>query len=206
VGVSETEAAALFQQEAAEHARLVESVRRDLADDLARMHEMWVDCVSGGGKILLFGNGGSASQAQHIALELAVRLKINRPAIAGLSLASDASLLTAAANDMGFEQVFARQIEALGRPGDLALGISTSGRSANVNAGVSAARTLGLKTAAMTGGDGGRLAGLVDHAIIVPSTSTVRIQEIHLLLGHTLCASLERHLLAGQRPSSLAQG
>jgi D-sedoheptulose 7-phosphate isomerase len=147
-----------------------------------------------GGKILLFGNGGSAADAQHIAAELAVRFTGDRAAIAGVSLTTDTSVLTASANDFGFEHVFTRQIEALGRSGDVAIGISTSGTSPNVTRALRRARELGMVTAALTGRDGGDLPSLVDHCLTVPSAVTARIQEMHILLGHLLCGALEIEL------------
>jgi len=140
-----------------------------------------------GGKILLFGNGGSAADAQHIAAELVGRFARERDPLPAIALTTNASILTAVGNDYGFEQVFARQIRALGRRADVAVAISTTGRSPNVVAGVQSARKLGLTTIALTGGDGNRLAHMVDIALVVPSTNTARIQECHVTLGHILC-------------------
>jgi D-sedoheptulose 7-phosphate isomerase len=139
------------------------------------------------GKVLIFGNGGSAADAQHLAAEFVNRFQVERPPLAALALTTDTSILTAVANDYDFRQVFARQIRALGRPGDLAWGISTSGNSPNVAAGLAAARELGLKTLALSGGDGGPVAADADVAFIVPSRNTPRIQEVHITLGHVLC-------------------
>jgi D-sedoheptulose 7-phosphate isomerase len=143
---------------------------------------------------LFFGNGGSAADAQHLATELSVRYVDDRPPIAAIALATDGSALTAIGNDMGFEALFARQIEALGRPGDVAIGISTSGRSRNVIRGLEQARAQGLIAAAFSGRDGGDLVGLAEPLLIVPATVTARIQEMHITLGHTLCDGLERGL------------
>ncbi len=148
----------------------------------------------GGNKIVLFGNGGSAADAQHLATELAVRYERDRAPIAALALTTDTSALTAIGNDFGFERVFARQVEALGRPGDVAVGISTSGRSANVTQGLEAARDGGLVPVALTGRDGGALVGLADPILIVPSDVTARIQEMHITLGQMYCGALERGL------------
>ncbi len=137
-----------------------------------------------GGRVLVFGNGGSAADAQHFASELVGRLARERRALAAIALASDPSTLTAVGNDMGFAAVFARQIEAHGRPGDVALGISTSGRSANVLEGARAARAHGLHAVALTGNGGGSLAGLVDDLVDVPHTDAQRIQEVHGLVLH----------------------
>jgi phosphoheptose isomerase len=141
--------------------------------------------------VLFFGNGGSAADAQHLASELVGRFVMDRPALTALALTTDASAITSISNDYGFDQVFARQIEGLGKPGDVALAISTSGRSANVLLGVKRARECGLTTIGLTGGDGGQLADLVDIPIIVPSANTARIQECHITIGHILCEIVE---------------
>ncbi len=152
------------------------------------------ETVRAGGKILFFGNGGSAADAQHLATELVVRFERDRAALAAIALTTDSSALTAIGNDLGFEALFARQVEALGRAGDLAIGLSTSGRSPNVIAGLRAARAGGLAAAALTGGDGGDLVGLADPLLIVPSRETARIQEMHITIGHAFCAALEAAL------------
>lgn len=148
------------------------------------------------GKILLCGNGGSAADAQHIAAELVIRLKssYDRPAIAAQSLTVDTSILTAGGNDYGFQFIFARQIEALGRRGDILVAISTSGNSENVIEAVNMAHEKGLYVVGLLGGDGGKLEKLVDLAIIVPSRNTARIQECHSLIGHIICEILEKEL------------
>ncbi|HEY9074118.1 MAG TPA: D-sedoheptulose 7-phosphate isomerase, partial [Desulfobaccales bacterium] len=140
-----------------------------------------------GGKLLLFGNGGSAADAQHLAAEFVNRFQVERPPLPGLALTTDTSILTAVANDYDFLQVFAKQVRALGRPGDLAFGISTSGNSPNVVQGLQAARELGLSTLALSGRDGGPVAAAADLALIVPSRNTPRIQELHITIGHVLC-------------------
>jgi D-sedoheptulose 7-phosphate isomerase len=140
-----------------------------------------------GGKLLLFGNGGSAADAQHLAAEFVNRFQVERPPLAALALTTDTSILTAVANDYDFLQVFAKQVRALGRPGDLAWGISTSGSSPNVVEGLQAARDVGLATLALSGRDGGPVAAAADLALIVPSRNTPRIQEVHLTIGHVLC-------------------
>jgi D-sedoheptulose 7-phosphate isomerase len=147
--------------------------------------------VAAGGKVLICGNGGSAADAQHVATELAVRYVRNRKAIPAVALTVDSSILTAASNDFGFDRVFARQVEALGRPGDVLLAISTSGGSPNVLRAVETARAAGLVTVGLTGEGGGALAGRVDHCIRVPSRVTARIQEGHLVIEHLLCEALE---------------
>jgi len=143
---------------------------------------------------LFFGNGGSAADAQHLAAELTIRFAANRRALAGIALTTDTSALTACANDFGFEAVFSRQIEALGRAGDVAIGFSTSGNSANVIRALETARKLDMTAAALTGSTGGKLAGLADPILLVPSATTARIQEMHSLLGHILCAEIEARL------------
>jgi D-sedoheptulose 7-phosphate isomerase len=140
-----------------------------------------------GGKALIFGNGGSAADAQHLAAEFVNKFQVERPPLAALALTTDTSILTAVANDYLFLDVFAKQIKALGRPGDLALGLSTSGNSPNVVAALKLARELGLKTLALSGGDGGPVAAQADLALIVGSRNTPRIQEVHLTIGHVLC-------------------
>ena len=143
-------------------------------------------------RLLTFGNGGSAADAQHVAAELVERYLCERRSLPALALTTDTSVLTSIANDDSFDRVFARQIEGLGRRGDVALGISTSGRSPNVIAGFTAARSQGLRTIALTGGDGGVLGPLVDIHINVPSTSTPRVQEVHRTLLHVICELVER--------------
>lgn len=147
--------------------------------------------LAGGGKLLIFGNGGSAADAQHFATELVVRFERERAAIPALALSTDTSVLTAAANDFGFERVFARQIEALGRPGDVAFGISTSGSSANVLRGIQAAAAAGLQTIALTGRDGGPLGAAAAIHVNVPEASTARVQEVHMTVIHAICALIE---------------
>lgn len=170
------------------------ATRGQLREPFAQMLQAWVAAIRGGGKILFFGNGGSAADAQHLATELTIRYSRDRRAIAALALTTDSSALTAGGNDLGFERIFARQIEAIGRPGDLALGISTSGTSPNILAGLLTARELGLRTAAFGGGSGGKLKTVAELVLIVPSTTTARIQEMHITLGQMLCGALEIEL------------
>lgn len=147
--------------------------------------------LKGGGKVLAFGNGGSAADAQHLAGELVGRFRRDRAALAALALTTDPSVITAVGNDMGYEAVFRRQVEAHGRPGDVAVAISTSGRSPNVVEAVRLARSLGMVTVGLTGRGGGQLAGLVDHLLDVPHADTARIQEVHGLVVHVLCEIVE---------------
>jgi len=177
-----------------EQAALAKLTRERTREPFRKVLDAWIDCARGGGKILFFGNGGSASQAQHLATELVVRYRDDRPAIAAVALTADTCVLTAGGNDMGFEKIFSRQIEALGRPGDLAFGLSTSGKSPNVNNALRLAVGRGLATAGMTGRDGGEMVRIAPNLIIVPSSNTARIQEMHLTLGHMLCLGLERAL------------
>ncbi|MGH8141006.1 MAG: D-sedoheptulose 7-phosphate isomerase [Steroidobacteraceae bacterium] len=185
---------AFLRQEAAEHRQAFEALLPGLAGPFGRMLALWEGAVRAGGKLLLFGNGGSAADAQHIAAELVIRYQAERPAIAAIALTTDTSALTAGANDYGFDAVFSRQIQALGRPGDVAVAISTSGRSPNVLAGLREARARQLLTTALTGAQGTALQGLCDEVIMVPSPITARIQELHILLGHMLCKALEQRL------------
>ncbi len=151
-------------------------------------------CLAAGGKLLFFGNGGSAADAQHLAAEFVGRFVKERAGLPAIALTTDTSILTAVGNDYGFEQVFARQVQALGRPGDVAVGISTSGNSANVMAAMEVARAKGLKTIGLLGKDGGALARLVDIAIVVEASNTARIQECHIAIGHIFCELVEADL------------
>lgn len=149
------------------------------------------EALGRGSTVLVLGNGGSASQSLHFAAELTGRFERDRPALPAVALVADVAALTAVANDYGFERVFSRQVEALGRPGDLVVAISTSGRSANVIAALEAARAKGLLTIGLTGRSGGLFEGLVDHHLAVPSDRTPRVQEIHSILLHALAEGLE---------------
>ena len=164
-------------------------------DDLLEIAEVIRASLAAGGKLLLFGNGGSAADAQHIAAEFVCRFARDRRALAAIALTTDSSILTAVSNDYGFEQIFARQIRALGRHGDVAIGISTSGNSNNVLEGMKAARELGMKTVVLTGARGEQFAKMADFALVVPSSVTSHIQEGHIVLLHTLCEAAESLLL-----------
>jgi D-sedoheptulose 7-phosphate isomerase len=164
------------------------------AADVAQAAEIIVDSLRAGGKLLIFGNGGSAADAQHIAAELVNRLERDRSPIPAIALTTDTSILTSVANDSSFEEVFERQVRALGRAGDVALAISTSGNSGNVLRAVEAARSLGMRSIALTGRDGGKLRSLVDLPLVVESQSTQRIQETHITIGHILCELVEMAL------------
>ncbi len=171
------------------------------AEDVARAAEMIIACIRAGGKLLIFGNGGSAADAQHIAAELMNRLNYNRPPIAAIALTTDTSILTAVGNDSDFRQLFERQVYALGRAGDIALAISTSGNSPNVLRAVLAARELDMKTIALSGRNGGELARMTDLALTVEDQSTQRIQETHITIAHILCELVEEAIFPnkGQR-------
>lgn len=162
-------------------------------DTIRRAAEMLVDCVAAGNKVLIFGNGGSAADAQHLAAEFVNRFQIDRPPLAAVALTTDSSILTSIGNDYNFDDIFAKQIEALGKPGDIAWGISTSGNSANVVKAIKSARKIGMATICMTG-RGGELAHCADLVFSVASDTTARIQESHITLGHILCELLERKL------------
>jgi D-sedoheptulose 7-phosphate isomerase len=153
-----------------------------------------VRALRGGGKVLLAGNGGSAADAQHIAAELVGRFTADRAPLAAIALTTDTSALTAISNDYGFEHVFARQLRALGRPGDVFVAISTSGRSANIVTALRAARELGIVTVGMTGAKGAPLASLCDHLLVVSSEETAQIQQIHITAAHAICGLVERDL------------
>jgi D-sedoheptulose 7-phosphate isomerase len=175
------------------------STQRGLLDesrlaDMVRAADLISASLAQGGKLLLFGNGGSASDASHVATEFVGRFMRERRALPAISLCADNSALTAIANDYGFDRVFARQVEAVGRAGDVALAISTSGRSPNVLAGVQTARELGLRTIGLTGRDGGELPSVVDLCLTAPASDTARIQESHILMAHVLCDLVERDL------------
>ena len=177
-----------------EAAHLHETAARESAGSVAAAVETLSAALGSGGKVLIFGNGGSAADAQHFACELVGRFLRERQALAAIALTTDASTMTAVANDYGFDRVFVRQIEALGIRGDLAFGISTSGRSTNVVEGLRAARARGLTTIALTGRDGGPAGALADIHINVPDPSTARIQEAHRTLIHAICELVEREL------------
>ena len=185
---------AFFKAEFAEHAKVTRDTEAALEKAFGELVAACAISLRAGGKLMLFGNGGSAADAQHLATELTVRYKKNRAAIAAIALTTDTSALTAAGNDLGFEQIFARQIEALGKRGDVALAISTSGKSANVLTALRQAKSMGLITASLSGKDGGDLARHSDHLLVVPSDTTARIQEMHILLGQMLCGALEIEL------------
>jgi D-sedoheptulose 7-phosphate isomerase len=180
--------AATLAETAALHERFRKGNLQAVADAAAAI----IEALRRGGKLLLFGNGGSAADAQHAAAELVGRFEIDRAGLAAVALASDASVITSIGNDEGYERVFARQIEALGRQGDVAFGISTSGLSPNVIQGLETARARGLRTIALTGHDGGHAGKVAEIHINVRSESTARVQEVHRTVIHVICDLVER--------------
>jgi len=173
----------------------------NLPEVLDAVVEAVVACLRRGGGVLFAGNGGSSADAGHLAAELLGRFKVDRDPLRAVALADNTAAMTAIANDYGYEATFERQVRGLGRPGDVVIGLSTSGRSRNVIGAFTAARALRMTTVAFTGAGGGPLAGHADHVLAVPSTDTARIQECHVLLGHTMCEAVEQ-LLVGERAAS----
>jgi D-sedoheptulose 7-phosphate isomerase len=172
---------------------------RNHADLLIQVVKVLVTAFKGGHKVLLFGNGGSAADAQHLAAEFVNRFLIERPPLPAIALTTDTSILTSISNDYGYADTFAKQVKALGKEGDVAVGISTSGTAANVVKAIKVAKDMGMKTVGLTGGDGGDLAKIVDFALVVDSSATPRIQETHITIGHVLCEMVDRMLF--QQPT-----
>ena len=195
VGVSER-----YRREVETHLETVRSFFARHTDAVERAAREMADSLSRGGKILFFGNGGSAADAQHLSAELVNRMTRERPAMAALALTTDTSVLTSVANDSDYQRIFVRQIEALGNPGDVAFAISTSGNSPSILAGLARGRERNLSTIALLGKDGGRARALADHPLVVESGVTARIQEVHLLIGHLLCEEVESILFPATRP------
>ena len=167
---------------------------KGLAPMVVEAAAVCASAVSSGGKVFFCGNGGSAADAQHLAAELTGRYEMDRPGMPGIALTTDTSALTAIANDYGYERVFARQLEALGRPGDVLYAISTSGNSPNVLAAVDTARKLGMKIVGVTGAGGGKMGALCDVLLAVPATRASHVQEMHIAVGHMVCGIVERSL------------
>jgi D-sedoheptulose 7-phosphate isomerase len=167
-----------------------------LIETVGSVAEEMVRALSSGRKLFFFGNGGSAADAQHLAAELVGRFKRERRALPALALTADTSTLTAIGNDYSYDQIFARQLEGLGSPGDVALGISTSGKSPNVIQAFNAAKKIGMVTVGITGAGGGQVAPIVDYCICVPSDHTARIQEAHILVGHILCEIIDEKFVS----------
>jgi D-sedoheptulose 7-phosphate isomerase len=184
----------IFKRSMEEHRRALQDTERTCSAGMDKLCGLAVEAFQTCNRMFFFGNGGSAADAQHLAAELSVRFTRDRRALAGLALTTDSSVLTACGNDLGFERVYSRQIEALAQSGDVALGISTSGNSRNIILALESAREKGMTAAAFAGRDGGKLRGVADPLIIVPCDDTARIQEMHILLGHILCAEIEQRL------------
>jgi D-sedoheptulose 7-phosphate isomerase len=187
-------------------AALKQQVAATQADVIHAMIECIWESLQRGGKLLLCGNGGSAADAQHLAAECMVRLQEARCPLPAIALTTDTSLLTAAGNDWGFETIFARQVEGLGRMGDVLLALSTSGNSVNVMRAVETAHRCGLHTLGLLGKDGGKLRQMVALALVVPSLSTQRVQEVHITVGHILCEELERRACADALRAATHEG
>lgn len=193
-----------FEQRVSDSIQASIAVKRRLLSDaglvlnVARVSEILVDALEEGNKLLLFGNGGSAADAQHIAAEFVGRFAFNRRALPALALSVNTSCITAIGNDYGYDLVFSRQVEALGRPGDVAIGISTSGNSPNVVGAITVAREIGLQTVALTGCTGGKLKDVSSYCISVPSNDTPRIQECHILIGHIISELVEQAIFHEQ--------
>jgi D-sedoheptulose 7-phosphate isomerase len=198
------------------HKQLAQSIatmQAVLADDaiattMAAIGKFTADAMRSGHKLLVAGNGGSAADAQHLVAEFVVRLTVNRPAMRAIALTVDSSILTACGNDFGFDTIFARQVEALGQPGDVFLGISTSGNSKNIINALHQARKQNITTIGFTGGTGGQMLSLCDHNVVIPSNVTMNIQESHLALEHIFCMIVERCTFGPDfdtRPQHLAE-
>ena len=176
------------------------SAKKETSDkcavDIEKAGILCADVLRSGGKLMLCGNGGSASDAQHIVAELVIRLssRFDRKPLAALALTANSSVLTAGGNDYGFDTIFSRQVEALGKPGDLLVCISTSGNSGNVTKALESAKSLDIHTVAFLGSPGGKMKGKADIDIIIPNTTTARIQECHITIGHIICDIIEREL------------
>ena len=183
-----------WHDETQAHLKTSRDTIETLYEDFNTVLSECVKTIQNGKKIMFFGNGGSAADAQHLATELTVRFIDNRAPIAAIALTTDTSTLTAAGNDIGFENIFARQIEALGQDGDIAIAISTSGNSPNIINAIHMCASKNIKTVGLSGRDGGEMNALCDHMLIVPSDVTARIQEMHILIGHMLCGGLEQKL------------
>ena len=175
-----------------ESIQIKEEILHSSIAQIIEITELVIDCLKNDGKVILFGNGGSASDSQHLAAELVGRFKKDRTALAAIALTTNSSVLTSLANDYGYDIVFSRQIEALGKKNDVVIGISTSGKAKSVISGIKQAKKMGLKTVALTGGDGGELKKLADLCLVVPSSITARIQEAHITIGHIICDLVEQ--------------
>lgn len=177
--------------EFSEHLKTAQATLEYIADPLEIAAKLCIDSLQNGGKILIFGNGGSAADAQHIAAELVGRYKVERKGLPAIALTTDTSALTSIGNDYGYSHVFDRQVEALANKGDVAIGISTGGSSGNVISALKLARNLGCKTIGFSGRDGGEMNALCNINLVVPAEDTPRIQEMHIVIGHTICQIID---------------
>ena len=182
-----------------ESIQVKEEILRNQVESIFEIAHLMIDCLKKDGKVIVFGNGGSASDSQHIAAELVGRFKRDRSALAGIALTTNTSILTSLANDYGYDVVFSRQVEALGKKNDVVLGISTSGKAKNVALGIKQAKKMGIKTVALSGGDGGEIVKLADVSLLVPSKITARIQEAHITIAHIICEMIEHELCQEQK-------
>jgi D-sedoheptulose 7-phosphate isomerase len=185
-----------FDESLNESAQTKFDILNSCREDVYKAIDIMKACIQSGGKVMFCGNGGSAADSQHLATEFIIRLShdIKRPAMGAIALTTDTSLITAGANDIGYDNVFARQIEGLGKPGDVLVGISTSGNSVSIIKAIEMAKQKGVGTIALLGGTGGKIKGIADCEIIIPSSNTQRIQEGHITVGHIVCESVEREL------------
>ena len=183
-----------FDEQILEHSRVLKKTKETTQQSFIKIVRLCVDIIRNGNKIIFFGNGGSASDSQHLATELCVRFSENRKPISAISLNTDTSVLTAIGNDLGFNHIFSRQIEALGKPNDLVVAISTSGKSKNIIEGLKKSREMQLKTICFTGSNIENIIAYSDEVISVPAKNTSRIQEMHILLGQMLCNAIESEL------------
>ena len=188
-----------------EHMEVMGLVRDEMLPLITKVSKLLVETIHAGNKILLFGNGGSAADAQHIAAELTGRYKNERRGVPAIALTTDTSAITAIGNDYGFDYIFSRQVEALANENDAVIGISTSGNSKNVIEGLIKAKSMKCKTIGLSGNDGGRLEAICDHNIIIPSNTTARIQETHILIGHIFCQIIEDSILDRQGNKKLSK-
>ncbi|MDD5166509.1 MAG: D-sedoheptulose 7-phosphate isomerase [Candidatus Omnitrophica bacterium] len=177
-----------------ESIQIKEELLQNNIGQIKEIADLVIDSLKKNGKVILFGNGGSASDSQHIAAEFIGRFKKDRDALPAIALTVNTSVITSLANDYGYEIIFSKQIEALGEKDDVAIGISTSGKAKNVALGIKQAKKMGLKTVALTGGDGGEIAKLADTSLVIPSNVTARIQEAHITVGHIICELMEQAL------------
>ena len=179
--------------------QLKEQLLHNNLSQIVEITETIIESLKKGGKILIFGNGGSAADAQHIAAELIGRFKKDRSALAAIALTTNSSIISSLANDYGYEVIFAKQIEALGKKNDVAIGISTSGKAKNVILGIKQAKKMGIRTVALSGGDGGDLVRAAELSLLVPSNVTARIQEAHITIGHAVCEIVELTLCRNEK-------